>query len=123
MNIFKLLKSLTILLNGSFLINISLSIILVFIFTSSVKAGSIHLTGDSDTKSDLDNMPNQNSENATEWLICGTNSWEDLKIYLPEAKMEGIAVTPILIPPYEPTPNSECSYSDPFVNDYVLWAQ
>jgi hypothetical protein len=58
------------------------------------------------------------------WHICGSNSWEDLKNFLPEAKMAGLSVWAILIPPYQSPPvNPDCLYSEPFGEDYIRWAK
>ena len=62
--------------------------------------------------------------NTSEWLICGTNSWEDLKTYLPEAKSAGLSISVVVLPPYQSDPVcSEGSFSEPFEQDYILWAQ
>ncbi len=62
--------------------------------------------------------------NSYEWLICGPNSWEDLKIYLPEAKMSSISVWVNLLPPYQSTPVClDGTYSEPFQQDYIRWAE
>ena len=62
--------------------------------------------------------------NPSEWIICGPTSWQDLKNYLPEAKMNGISVSVMLLPPFQSTTIcSQGSYSEPFGNDYIRWAQ
>ena len=72
----------------------------------------------------ITNLNDQLLSNPTEWIICGPTSWEDLKTYLPEAKMAGISVSVILIPPFQSTlVCTEGTYSEPFGNDYIRWAE
>lgn len=82
-----------------------------------------HLENHTDPDQLVDQLNNL-QVNSYMWLICGFNSWEDLKIFLPEAKMAGISVGAILIPPYQSPPvNPDCPYSEPFEQDYVRWAE
>ncbi|HZW38235.1 MAG TPA: hypothetical protein VFF33_02955, partial [Ignavibacteriaceae bacterium] len=60
----------------------------------------------------------------SEWIICGPNSWEELKNYLPEAKMSGVTIKVVILPPFQSTNIcTEGSYSEPFQNNYIRWAQ
>ena len=72
----------------------------------------------------MTNLNDQLLSNPTEWIICGPTSWEDLKTYLPEAKMAGISVSVMLLPPFQSTlVCTDGPYSEPFGNDYIRWAQ
>ena len=69
-------------------------------------------------------LNNQLLSNPSEWIICGPTSWQDLKNYLPEAKLNGISVSVMLLPPFQSTNIcSQSSYSEPYGNDYIHWAQ
>ena len=72
----------------------------------------------------MTNSNNQLLSNPTEWIICGPTSWEDLKNYLPEAKIAGVSVSVILLPPFQSLQVcTDGQYSEPYGNDYILWAQ
>ncbi len=132
MNTMKLLKSTLQFFAYSFWRNICLSIILGLVFTSSTQPELKPLPDDYGSQSHLghnvgiDHLAKQLNKpvsNSYMWLICGFNSWEDLKIFLPEAKMAGISVGAILIPPYQsPQVNPNCPYSEPFGKHYIHWA-
>ncbi|WP_183035343.1 hypothetical protein [Cupriavidus sp. UME77] len=59
------------------------------------------------------------------WLVWRSkNDWEDLKAFLPKAKMAGINVWVYLVPPSEtPVQDKRFTYSEPFRLDYVRWAE
>ena len=60
----------------------------------------------------------------TTYKIDKANAWEDLQSYLPEAKMSGISVSVVLLPPSECPPiNPSGSYSEPYRLDYITWAK
>ena len=108
-------------LTSSFKRIIFLAIILGLVFTSSTQTELKLISSNYDSQSNLgpaDHYVKQLKDpasNPSEWLICGINSWDDLKTYLPEAKMAGISVWAILIPPYQSPPvNPDCPYSEPF---------
>ncbi|OGG47075.1 MAG: hypothetical protein A3F84_13955 [Candidatus Handelsmanbacteria bacterium RIFCSPLOWO2_12_FULL_64_10] len=48
--------------------------------------------------------------------------WEDLKLFLPEARAAGIEVWVYLVPPSESPPRTTL-YSEPFRLDYILWGE
>jgi hypothetical protein len=133
MNTSKLFKSILLFLVCSFWRNICLFIILGLVFTSSTQPELKPLLGDYGKQShlehdeDLDPLViklNDLRLNSRMWHICGSNSWEDLKHFLPEAKMASLSVWAILIPPYQSSPiNPDCTYSEPFAEDYILWAK
>jgi hypothetical protein len=57
------------------------------------------------------------------WLIWhAPTDWEDLKLFLPKARQEGIEVWVYLVPPSESPPHTEL-YSEPFRLDYHRWAE
>jgi hypothetical protein len=51
----------------------------------------------------------------------GTNDWDDLRLFLPEARKHGIRVWASIVPPTESPPRSK-DYSEPFRLDYGRWA-
>ena len=51
------------------------------------------------------------------WQIDKDNSWEDLKLSLPELKIAGISIYVSLMPPTNNLP------SEPFGLDFINWAQ
>lgn len=62
--------------------------------------------------------------NSRIWTISQDSSWEDLKLFLPKAKMDGISVWVYLMPPTKSPPVcSSCSYSEPFRLDFIRWAE
>ena len=103
--------------SSSFWKSISLSIILGLFCTTTIHPSS-------NNNHRINNLNNQLLSNPSEWIICGPTSWEDLKNYLPEAKIAGVSVSVMLLPPFQSTPVcTEGSYSEPFGNDYIRWAQ
>jgi hypothetical protein len=50
-----------------------------------------------------------------------TNDWEDLQLFLPLAREQGIRVWGSVVPPSESPPRSH-AYAEPFRLDYVRWA-
>jgi hypothetical protein len=57
------------------------------------------------------------------WLISDAASdWDDLKVFLPQARQAGLQVWAYLVPPSESPPVAG-QYSEPFRLDYVLWGQ
>ncbi len=70
----------------------------------------------------LQNLKNNNANSYT-WLIESSNDWDDLYTFMPLAKMNGIKVWVSLIPPSKTPPiDPNGSYSHPYKNDYVTWA-
>lgn len=58
------------------------------------------------------------------WGIEKTNSWTDLKQFLPKAKEKNINVWVFLRPPTETPPLcSDCPYSEPYKLDFIKWAK
>ena len=58
------------------------------------------------------------------WGIEKTNSWSDLKLFLPKAKEKNIYVWVFLRPPTETPPLcNDCPFSEPYKSDYVKWAK
>lgn len=51
----------------------------------------------------------------------GTNDWEDLQLFLPEARKHDIRVWVTLVPPSESPPHAQ-NFSEPFRLDYQRWA-
>ena len=51
-----------------------------------------------------------------------TNDWDDLKLFLPRAREENIAVWVTLLPPSESPPRGK-RYSEPFRLDFDRWAE
>jgi hypothetical protein len=99
-----------------------LSIILCLVFTSQIYS-ELRLSYEIPAESDV-NILNSVGSDPSEWIICRPTSWEDLKNYLPEAKITGVSVSVILLPPFQSTPIcSDGAYSEPFQNDYIRWAQ
>ena len=68
-------------------------------------------------------MNSSNFAATEEWLICGNNSWEELKDYLPAAKINGTTIQVNLLPPVQFTSLcNETDYSEPYKQDYIQWA-
>lgn len=61
-----------------------------------------------------------NSYNFLVWQ--GTHDWDDLKLFLPQARARGLRVWVSLVPPSESKPKTKWN-SEPFGTDYVRWAQ
>ena len=51
------------------------------------------------------------------------HDWEDLKLFLPEAREAGIDIWVYLVPPSESPPLYGTRYSEPFRLDYVRWGE
>lgn len=51
-----------------------------------------------------------------------TNDWEDLQLFLPKARAQGINVWITICPPSECPPHTR-TYSEPFRLDYLRWAE
>ncbi len=61
--------------------------------------------------------------NTYNWLIAhGTNDWDDLKLFLPMARQNGLRVWVTLLPPSESPPHYPV-YSEPFRLDYDRWVE
>lgn len=61
--------------------------------------------------------------NTYNWLIWQhTTDWDDLKIFLPEAKKNKIKLWVTVVPPTESKPKAKWN-SEPFGMDYVKWAE
>ena len=54
-------------------------------------------------------------------IHSGPNDWEDLQLFLPEARKHGIRVWGSVVPPSESPPRSK-KYAEPFRLDYERWA-
>jgi hypothetical protein len=62
--------------------------------------------------------------NTYNWLIWhATNDWDDLKIFLPQARKKKIAAWVTLVPPSESPPRDSTGYSEPFRLDYERWTK
>jgi hypothetical protein len=60
--------------------------------------------------------------NTYHWLIWhNANDWDDLKLFLPEARKNNIKVWITILPPSESKPISKFD-SEPFAQDYQQWA-
>lgn len=58
------------------------------------------------------------------WLVWhAPTGWDDLKLFLPEAREAGIQVWVYLVPPSDSPPQPNCPYSEPFRLDYHRWAE
>ena len=59
------------------------------------------------------------------WLVEPAKNWEDLKLFLPKAAQAGLQVWVYLVPPSEsePQPGAGPKYPQPFLLDYVRWAE
>jgi len=59
------------------------------------------------------------------WLVEPAKNWDDLKLFLPKAAQAGLQVWVYLVPPSEsePQPGTGPKYPQPFLLDYVRWAQ
>jgi hypothetical protein len=59
------------------------------------------------------------------WLVEPAKDWEDLKLFLPKAAQVGLQVWVYLVPPSEsePQPGAGAKYPEPFLQDYVRWAE
>lgn len=51
-----------------------------------------------------------------------TNDWDDLRLFLPRARQQGIAVWVTLLPPSESPPRGK-RFSEPFRLDFERWAE
>ena len=61
---------------------------------------------------------------ANTYSFCVHNAatdWDDLKLFLPQARKQGIRVWASLVPPSESPPRTK-NYSEPFRLDYERWA-
>lgn len=54
-------------------------------------------------------------------IHTGSNDWDDLKIFLPLARANGIKVWGSIVPPTESYPHNKM-YAEPFKLDYERWA-
>ena len=54
-------------------------------------------------------------------VYASTNDWEDLQLFLPLARKQGLRVWATLVPPSESSPHGS-HYSEPFKLDYERWA-
>lgn len=61
--------------------------------------------------------------NTYSWLVWrAPNDWEDLAMFLPQARAQGIKVWVALVPPSESPPKTK-AYSEPFRLDYDRWGE
>ncbi|MDD4728780.1 MAG: hypothetical protein PHN55_08540 [Dysgonamonadaceae bacterium] len=66
---------------------------------------------------------NDLNANTYNWLIwTGDKDWDDLKLFLPEAKKHNISVWVSLVPPSESKPIFKYS-SEPYGLDYIRWSK
>ncbi|MDD2475101.1 MAG: hypothetical protein PHI32_04210 [Dysgonamonadaceae bacterium] len=71
----------------------------------------------------LINQLNDLNANTYNWLIWqGDKDWEDLILFLPEAKKHNISVWVTLVPPSESKPITKFN-SEPFGKDYIRWSK
>jgi hypothetical protein len=62
--------------------------------------------------------------NTYHWLIWhAATDWDDLKLFLPEARKHNINVWVTVVPPSESPPKYGSNYSEPFRLDYDRWAK
>lgn len=74
-----------------------------------------------DIKKLIDQLKDLNA-NTYNWLIWKQETdWEDLHLFLPEAKKKNIKVWVTLVPPTESKPIARWN-SEPFKMDYIRWA-
>jgi hypothetical protein len=59
------------------------------------------------------------------WLVEPKTDWDDLRLFLPKAAQVGLQVWVYLVPPSEsePQPGAGPKYPEPFLLDYVRWAE
>lgn len=80
----------------------------------------------SNGRADLDKLIEQLKElnaNTYNWLIWqNENDWDDLKLFLPVALKNRIAVWVSLVPPSESKPKAKWN-SEPFGMDYIRWSE
>ena len=95
----------------------------LFVFPTLVKAASKPMSGDHvDFNLLLQNLINSNTTTYT-WSIESANDWDDLQAFMLHAKIAGITVWVSLLPPSKTPPKDpNGTYSEPFKNDYVTWA-
>ena len=101
-----LMQNLCFILYPPILKSISSFLLISVLFITNVYPDTRIISGSS-----VNNYSNADDPNPSEWLLCGTNSWEDLKSYLPEAKSAGISISVMVLPPYQ---------SDPFMFGRIL---
>jgi hypothetical protein len=62
--------------------------------------------------------------NTYHWLIWhAATDWDDLKLFLPQARKSNINVWVTIVPPSESPPQYGTNYSEPFRLDYERWAK
>ncbi|WP_298651283.1 hypothetical protein [uncultured Proteiniphilum sp.] len=80
----------------------------------------------SNGRADLDKLIEQLKDlnaNTYNWLIWqNENDWDDLKLFLPMALKNRIAVWVSLVPPSESKPKAKWN-SEPFGTDYIRWSE
>jgi len=80
----------------------------------------------SNGRADLDRLIDQLKDlnaNTYNWLIWqNENDWDDLKLFLPMALKNRIAVWVSLVPPSESKPKAKWN-SEPFGLDYIRWSE
>ncbi|MDD2475102.1 MAG: hypothetical protein PHI32_04215 [Dysgonamonadaceae bacterium] len=66
---------------------------------------------------------NELNANTYNWLIWrGDKDWDDLILFLPEAKKHNISVWVTLVPPSESKPRAKWN-SEPYGMDYIRWSK
>ncbi|MDD4728777.1 MAG: hypothetical protein PHN55_08525 [Dysgonamonadaceae bacterium] len=66
---------------------------------------------------------NELNVNTYNWLIwTGDKDWDDLKLFMPEARKHNISVWVTLVPPSESKPIARWS-SEPYGLDYIKWSE
>ena len=80
-------------------------------------------SGHIDTDSLIQSLK-ENGDTSYVWSINQNNSWEDLHLFLPKAKIAGITVSINLMPPSKTPPISPTgNYSEPYQLDFISWAK
>jgi hypothetical protein len=73
---------------------------------------------------DIDRLMSELAEikvNTYNWLVArAVTDWDDLRLFLPRARRQGIRVWVTLLPPSESPPHTR-HYSEPFQLDYERW--
>ena len=103
---------------------IQLVLILAFATTSNAQPFNKSESGTQPSSDKLIQKILSNNTTDFTWLVNGSNSWEELQNFLPEAKMSGINITVSLLPPSKTPPVCpSASYSEPYQLDYTKWGK
>ena len=99
-----------------------LIVILELAGKANAQTNLVTLSGKNQNSSTLNVQSGSNTKlkktaGTTTWEISGANDWTDLQNYLPTAKINGITILVSLLPP------SAGTYSEPYGNDFVKWAE